>query len=59
MYYSETNKEKPHPTAYCALGQLYEEGKWVPKDLSKAINFYKKSADLKNSEGLYKIGQYL
>ena len=49
MYQAEANKEKPHPTTFCALGQLHEEGKWVPKDLNKALNYFKKAADLKNS----------
>lgn len=59
IYFTESKKDKPHPTAFCALGQLYEEGRYLPKDLSKAVSYFKKSADVKNPEGQYKMGQYL
>jgi TPR repeat protein len=42
-----------------ALGTLYEEGKYVGRDLKKSFNFFMKSAKMGDSEGLYKIGKFL
>ena len=45
MYKLEADKQKCHPTALNALGEIYEKGKYVMKDLKKAVHYYKKSAD--------------
>ena len=39
------------------LGYIYEEGKYVPKDVKKAFEFHRKSATMNDAEGLYKIGK--
>lgn len=42
-----------------ALGEIYETGKFVPKDMNKAVKYYKRSAQMNDPEGLYKMGKYL
>lgn len=59
IYKAEGEKANGHPTALNALGSIYENGKFVAKDINKAIKYYKKSADRNDAEGLYKIGQFL
>jgi TPR repeat protein len=41
------------------LGCLCEEGRYVPRDLKKAVEYYIKSASVEDPEGLYKIGKCL
>lgn len=41
------------------LGCLYEEGKYVGRDLNKACEYYIKSASVEDSEGMYKIAKFL
>jgi len=33
-----------HPTALNALGDIYENGKFVTKDINKSVKYYLKSA---------------
>jgi TPR repeat protein len=44
MYRKEGEKSNCHPTALNALGEIYEKGKFVQKDLTKAVSYYRKSA---------------
>lgn len=41
------------------LGNLYEEGKYVPKEMKKAVEYFIKSASVEDPEGMYKIGKFL
>jgi TPR repeat protein len=59
LYQDEASKEVVDPSAFNALGQIYEEGRFVAKDIKKAFFFYKKSAEKKDPEGLYRIGKML
>ena len=59
IYKAEADKSNGHPTALNALGDIYENGKFVAKDMNKSVRYYKKSADKNDAEGLYKIGQFL
>ena len=38
------------------LGKIYENGFGVEKSLSEAIKYYKKSADLNNTDAIYNLG---
>ena len=38
------------------LGKLYENGEGVPKDMAKAIELYRKAADLGNTEAMVSLG---
>jgi TPR repeat protein len=42
-----------------ALGAIYEGGKYVPKDLRKALKFYKEAEKLNSSEAMHRIGLFL
>ena len=51
--------QKGNLVATNCLGRMYFEGIGVKKDISKAIEFYIKSAAKQDSEGLYRIGTLL
>ena len=50
---------KINPSICNILGCLYEEGKFMVRDLKKAVEYYIKSASAEDSEGMYKIGKFL
>jgi TPR repeat protein len=39
------------------LGYMYETGRGVPADPSRAFHYYQQSADLGNSDGMYSLGR--
>ena len=39
------------------LGEMYEEGKGVSKDYTKAKKFYKKACDMGEGVGCYNLGK--
>mmetsp|Transcript_115027 Transcript_115027/g.171927 ORF Transcript_115027/g.171927 Transcript_115027/m.171927 type:complete len:745 (+) Transcript_115027:30-2264(+) len=43
--------EGDHKTALYELGRLYEFGNFLDRDISKAVRYYKKSAELGHAEG--------
>ena len=59
LYQDYASKDIVDPSAFNALGQIYEEGKFVAKDVKKSFFFYKKSAEKKDPEGLYRVGKML
>jgi len=40
------------------LGVMYEDGKYVKKDLQQAVNWYEKAAEQNNAWGLYNLGEF-
>lgn len=59
IYKKESEKASPDSVALCALGTIFEEGKFTNRDIKKAVMNYMKSSKLNNPEGLYKIGKLL
>ena len=48
--------KKGNPEAICYLGDCYENGYGVQKDVKKAFKLYSKAADMNSDIGLYTIG---
>ena len=47
------------PGAQCVVGQAYLKGDGVPKDLTKALQWFRKAAEAGNTEGQRNLGQAL
>ena len=47
------------PGAQCVVGQAYQKGDGVPKDLTKALQWFRKSAEAGNTEGQRNLGHAL
>ena len=45
------------PESQFLVAQIYEQGKLVPRDLKKALSYYKKAAEQKHVESCMKLGQ--
>ena len=56
LCFNLTLKEGKHTEVYLFLGHMYEHGFGCEKDSSKAIEWYKKSADSGYAHGMYKLG---
>jgi TPR repeat protein len=52
IYHEEADKAN-NPAACNILGQVYELGSLLPKDESRALSYYRKSMDMKDSRGTY------
>ena len=49
--------EQGRPWAQNALGEMYENGRDVPKDETQAVAWYRKAADQDYTEGLFNVGR--
>ena len=54
----EEAAENDDPNAIYKIGELYEQGKIVDKNVSKAISFYEKAANLKNAPAIVSLLEY-
>ena len=54
----EEAAENDDPNAIYKIGELYEQGKIVDKNVSKAISFYEKAANLKNAPAIVSLIEY-
>ena len=54
----EEAAENDDPDAIYKIGELYEQGKIVDKNVSKAISFYEKAANLKNGPAIISLIEY-
>ena len=50
------NAQKGDPQAQLELGKAYETGDGVPKDISEALNWYRKAAEGEHAEAQYYLG---
>ena len=55
-YYSQLLNTKYADAGYINLGYMYEKGLEVEKNTKKAFEYYKKSADLENANGIRNVG---
>lgn len=58
VYHQEADK-KNDPNACSFLGQIYEEGVFLPQNLNKAIEYYKKAIKANKSYAKYRFGMAL
>jgi len=56
--YFKLAADQGYPKAFTNLGICYEKGKAVPKDLLKALEFYKIAAELRDVDGIFHLGYY-
>ena len=54
--YSRAAQSQSSP-ALVNLGYLYETGRGVPKDIAKAMSYYRQAAELGNPVALYNLGR--
>jgi len=57
VYSSALEKENFDRNIQCLLGNIYYEGNGVEKNIQKAIEYYKKSADVGNPEASYYLSK--
>lgn len=56
LFYLAATNDLPWPGAYTNLGLLYYEGVGVERNLNESIKWYKKGAEVGDSEAMYCLG---
>lgn len=45
-----------HSRAGCILGLLYSQGQYIDQNLTKSVEYFKKSAEMGNSKAIFYLG---
>jgi len=57
LKYYQMAADQGYPPALCSLADLYYSGSGVPKDQTKAMELYRRSAEFGNSDAQYTLGK--